>query len=225
MKNIIQLMLFAFLLVSCGGKQSQKQGEQSADATSETAAKNESNLLAKKKYPIEKGIIHQKINAAGFETTPVIYFDKWGDWQATESSVEMEIMGVKGGSHSLNIVKGDEHWDIDLTEKKGRYYKLTAKINDLGVDINTLSKEMMKEMKIEDLGEETFLGYKCKKLKVKNDKMKMNMTYLTYGNLMMKMDGEAMGIKTKMEVTKVEAVNPPAEKFNVPKGVKLEGEK
>jgi len=222
MKNIIQLMLFAFLLISCGGKKSQEQGGKSADVTSEAAVKNESNQLAKKKYPIEKGIIHQKISAAGFKTTPVIYFDKWGDWQATETSVEMEIMGVKGGSHSLDIVKGDEHWNIDLTEKKGRHYKLTAKINELGVDINTLTKGVMKEMKIEDLGTETYLGYKCKKLKVKNDKMKMNMTYLTYGNLMMKMDGEAMGIKTKMEVTKIETVTPPAEKFNVPKGIKMQ---
>lgn len=222
MRNIIQLMLIALLLVSCGGKQSQEK----SDAKSEASSKSQTltKQLEKKKYPLEHGIIYQKVSAAGFETKPVIYFDKWGDWQATETSMNMEMMGVKAGVHSINIVKGDEHWDINLEEKNGKHYKLTAKINELGVDVNTLTESMKKEMNIKELGEETYLGYKCKKLKIKNDKMKMNMVYLTYGNLMMKMEGEAMGIKTKMEVTKLETLAPPAEKFTVPKGITIKDE-
>lgn len=222
MRNIIQLMLIALLLVSCGGKQSQEK----SDAKSEESSKSQTltKQLEKKKYPLEHGIIYQKVNAAGFETKPVIYFDKWGDWQATETSMNMEMMGVKAGVHSIDIVKGDEHWDINLEEKSGKHYKLTAKISELGVDVNTLTESMKKEMNIKELGEETYLGYKCKKLKVRNDKMKMNMVYLTYGNLMMKMEGEVMGIKTKMEVTKLETSAPPAEKFAVPKGITIRNE-
>lgn len=114
MRNIIQLMLIAFLLVSCGGKQSQEK----SDAKSEASSKSQTltKQLEKKKYPLEHGIIYQKVSAAGFETKPVIYFDKWGDWQATETSMNMEMMGVKAGVHSIDIVKGDEHWDINLEE-------------------------------------------------------------------------------------------------------------
>jgi autonomous glycyl radical cofactor GrcA len=222
MRNILKLMLIALLLVSCGGKQSQEK----SDAKSEASSKSQTltKQLEKKKYPLEHGIIYQKVSAAGFETKPVIYFDKWGDWQATETSMNMEMMGVKAGIHSINIVKGDEHWDINLEEKSGKHYKLTVKINEFGVDVNTLTESMKKEMNIKELGEETYLGYKCKKLKIKNDKMKMNMVYLTYGNLMMKMEGEAMGIKTKMEVTKLETSAPPAEKFTVPKGITIKDE-
>lgn len=218
MKKMIQLLLIVFLFTSCGSNQAKKQGDEASGAPSQS----KTSQLATKKFPLERGTIYQAVNAAGFETTPIVYFDKWGDWQATESTISMEVMGVKAGSSTINIAKGDEHWDIDLTEKTGKHYKMSLKVNELGIDLNKLTNEMKKQMKIEDLGEESYLGYKCKKMKIKNNDLKMDMVYLAYGNMMMKMDGEAMGIKTSMKVTKIDTKAPPAEKFVVPDGIKME---
>lgn len=218
MKRTILFMLVTFLFISCGKKQANKE----ADEASIAPAKSEKTITANKKFPLEHGTIYQQVTAAGFETTPTVYFDKWGDWQTTESTMLMEVMGMKTGSSTINIVKGDDHWDIDLTDKKGKHYKMNTKINDLGVDLNKLTDDIKKQMKIEELGEENYLGYKCKKLKIKNDKLKMDMVYLTYGNMMMKMDGKAMGINTSMKVTKIDTKAPPAEKFRVPEGIKME---
>ena len=79
----------------------------------------------------------------------------------------------------------------------------------------------MGKMKLEKVGEEKYLGYPCVKFKMKNDEMKMDVEYLMCGNLMMKTKGKVMEIPTELEVTKIEAVTPPAEKFEIPAGVKI----
>lgn len=68
------------------------------------------------------------------------------------------------------------------------------------------------------LGSEDYLGYKCEKFRIVGDKG-MDMEYLMYGNMMMSMEGEAMGFKTTVKVTSFEVGNVPKEKFEVPEGI------
>ena len=216
MKKLIFILSILFVLVSCGQKQA---GESKTD---ENATKEVASQVKKgKKYPIEKGIVYQKSDVMGIVSNPVIYFDKWGEWEATETTTSIEMMGIKESSTSLKIVKGEDNWEIDMDKKTGFHYNRAVMINQMGVDMENLTTEIMGKMKLEKVGEEKYLGYPCVKYKMKNDEMKMDVEYLMCGNLMMKMKGKAMEIPTELEVTKIEAVTPPAEKFEIPAGVKI----
>ena len=114
-----------------------------------------------KKYPIEKGIVYQKTNVMGIESNPVIYFDKWGEWETTETTTTIEMMGIKESSTSLKIVKGEDNWEIDMDKKTGFHYNRAVMINQMGVDMENLTTEIMGKMKLEKVGEEKYLGYPC----------------------------------------------------------------
>jgi len=153
----------------------------------------------------------------------VTYFDKWGEWEAIETTVPMEVMGEDYSTRTLEIIKGDDHWKIDLDKKTGEHYTLARAINPLGVDVESLSDELLGKMNLEDLGEVEFLGYKCRKMSMKSDKG-TQMDYVMWGNVMMSMEGEAMGIQTSSRVTSVEEVAPPQEKFEVPRDIQFADE-
>ena len=221
MKKLTFILSALFVFAACGQKQT---GESKTDEskTDKDAAKEVVAQAKKgKKYPIEKGIVYQKSNVMGIESNPVIYFDKWGEWETTETTTTIEMLGIKESSTSLKIVKGDDNWEIDMDKKTGFHYSRPAVVNQLGVDLENLTTEIMGKMKLEKVGEEKFLGFPCVKYSMKNDEMKMDVEYLTYGNLMMKMSGKVMEIPTEMEVTKIEAVAPPADKFEIPAGVTI----
>ncbi len=212
---ITMLFLASVAFSSCNGKKKENSGEQTAPA-----AELKTDGKAKK-YPFEKGIIYQKTSAMGIESNPVVYFDKWGEWEATETVIEMEIMGQKMVSTEIEITKGSDYWKIDLDKKTGVHFNRPPAISPMGMDMEKISKEMLGEMNIELLGEDTFLGYPCKKYRMQSDKNSLGMEYLLYGNLMMKMKGEAMGMPVTTEVTKIETVVPPAGKFEVPSDVEI----
>lgn len=211
---ITTFCLVLIMLCACNGKKKSHDG-QDASVTEMKAD------IKAKKYPFEKGIVYQKTSAMGIESNPVVYFDKWGEWEATETVIEMEMMGQKMVTREIEITKGNDYWKIDLEEKTGVHFNRPPAISPMGMDMEKISKEMLGEMNIELLGEETFLGYPCKKYRLQSDKNSLGMEYLLYGNLMMKMKGEAMGMPVTTEVIKIETVTPPAEKFEVPADVEI----
>jgi len=222
MKKRNQLVIILFLIVgimfSCKGKSNKSLY---ANKTENKVEKQLTKAAQSHRYPFEYGIIYQKMDVMGIVSSPIIYFDKWGEWETTETTTSMEIMGTKQSSTSLKIAKGDDNWEIEMDKKTGRHYKQMAMASAVGMDMEKASKEYLGKMHMEELGKETFLGYQCKKYRLNNEKNKISMDYLMYGNLMMKMDGKAMGIPTKMEVTKIEKVKPSADKFVVPKGIAI----
>ena len=50
------------------------------------------------------------------------------------------------------------------------------------------------------------------------------MDYVMWGNVMMHMEGEAMGIQTSLQVTSVEEEAPPQDKFEVPRDIRFTDE-
>lgn len=218
MRNkLISLAIVCFTLVTlcaCNGKSKSNDGQD--------APVSEMKLDAKaKKYPMEKGVIYQKSETMGIVSEPVIYFDKWGEWEVTETTTTIEMMGQKMVDRQIEITKGKDYWKIDLEKKTGVHFNRPPAISPMGMDMEKISKEMLGEMDIELIGEETFLGYPCKKYRLKSDKNSLGMEYLLYGNLMMKMKGEAMGMPVATEIIRIESVTPPADKFEIPEDVEI----
>ncbi len=219
MKKLVFFLLVALFLSSCTGE---KKGKESAGK--ELSVKELQAEAGKKRYPLEQGIIRSTSEAMGMEMSIVTYFDKWGEWEAIETTVPMEVMGEDYSTRTLEIIKGDDHWKIDLDKKQGEHYRQTRAINPLGIDVETLTDEFLGKMNIEDLGEVELLGYKCRKMRMKGDKG-THMDYVMWGNVMMSMEGEAMGVRTSSRVTSVERVVPPQEKFEVPRDIRFTDEK
>ncbi len=218
MKKLVSFLLVALIWGSCTGE---KKGKESA--RKELSVKELQAEAGKKRYPLEQGIIRSTSEAMDMKMDIVTYFDKWGEWEAIETTVPMEIMGDDYSSHTLEIIKGDDHWKIDLDKKTGEHYTLARAINPMGVDVETMTDELLGKMNIEDLGEVKLLGHKCRKMRMKSDKG-TQMDYVMWGNVMMSMEGEAMGIQTSSRVTSVEEVAPPQEKFEVPRDIRFTDE-
>lgn len=215
MKTIVSVLCLLLFVGSCSGN---KQGSESK--VEDVSLKELQAAVEDKRYPLEQGIIHSTSEAMGVEMNIVTYFDNWGEWEAIETTVPMEIMGEDYSSHTLEIIKGDDHWKIDLDKKSGEHFTRTRAINPMGVDVETLTDELLGKMNMEDLGEMELLGYKCRKMRMKSDKG-THMDYVMWGNVMMQMEGEAMGIATTSRVTSIEEVAPPQEKFEIPGDVQF----
>jgi hypothetical protein len=186
-----------------------------------SSSKSVSSNAKNKKYPFERGIIYQQTSAMGIETNSSIYFDKWGDWTASETQQEMKVFGMSVKTHTREIVKGDEHWNLDFEKKTGTHFLQSVAINQLGIDVDAMTDDIMRNMKIEKIGEEEYLGYRCIKYKVTDDKHGINLTTLMHGNLTMWAEGEAMGIPTSTYITKIDLSAPPKNMFEVPSDIKI----
>ncbi len=206
----IYLLVLISLLCACGGGSGTKNTENTVDSNEKVVTENTQQKL----FPIERGIIHQKATAMGIDINPVIYFDKWGLWQASYTTMDMGIVNIT----TIQLTKDRDQWSITLNkdEKKGTHSQLGySPANAAGVDLNELTKEIMERHHIESLGEEKFLGYTCKKYRMKRSDGTVRMDLLAYGNILMKVTGGMMDF----EVTKIEDTTPPADKFEIPEGV------
>lgn len=221
---LVSIAIVVTMLSACSGNNNKAETQ---DGNIQTTMAQE--LGAPHKYPFEKGIVYQDMSAMGMEMPTIIYVDKWGEWEATE--MKMEMMGVK--THTLKITKGEDYWDIDLEKKTGIHRKQHVNTGYYGLDLEKMdmsklseeAKKMLEGMRMEITGEEEYLGYKCKKMIIKEKDQKVSMEMLMYGNMPMKMDGQAMGMDTRMAVTKIEKTAPPASIFEVPEGVTIQESK
>jgi len=216
------LLIAAIVATSCGGGGSKpKTGENTSDeATTEQAA------AVDKKLPFERGSYVEVSKVMGMELEKTVYFDRWGDWTATEDKSEITMMGFTHKSHKLEIVKGKTHWELDLIEKTGRRYELNF---ELPAGIATaiaaaIGGKIAEGMEMKELGEEDYLGYSCKKVWVKYTDMQMEVTTLTYGNLTMKTEGKMGNMDISTMITSINLNAPPASIFEVPDDVVIEEE-
>ena len=173
-----------------------------------------------KQYPFEHGTIYQQISAMGMETNPVIYFDKYGDWTSQETIMEMKVLWKNVKTHIRDITKGDDKWSLDFEQKTGTHSKLSA-VTALDPLALTMANDMVKDMKIEQLGEVDYLGYKCTKQRVTSAEYQIDLVTVTHGNMTMMAEGTTMGIPTSIYVTKVDLSSPQKNMFEVPSDFKI----
>ena len=213
------VLLFAVIITSCGNK------TKTADTTTGDAkpvAKSEQKAPAEKKLPFERGSYVEESSTMKIAMKKTVYFDRWGDWTATEDQSEMTIMGRTHKTHKLQIVKGNTHWDLDLIEKTGTTYEMPVIPAGVAAALGAaIGGTMMEGMEVKELGEENYLGYKCKKTQVKYTQMEMVVTTLSYGNLTMKTEGKMGQMDISSRIVSIDLNAPPASKFEVPADVEI----
>jgi len=218
---VVSMMALSF--ASCGGGGGKQQ---QGDATSEKSDKIATTKQAdasERKIPFKQGSYVQVTKTMGMEIKSTVYFDKWGDWTATEDKSEMKVYGMDIKTDKIKIVKGNTHWDIDLIKKTGTQYEGVVLPPEVAAALGTaVGGAMMEGTEIEELGTEMYLGYNCKKTRVKHKEMDMDVTSLTYGNLTMKTEGKMGGMQIYTAITEITETTPPASKFEVPAGIQIE---
>lgn len=217
---VITVIASLVLMMACGGGSNQSATATPEDVSGSTSEQQAVDEVSNKKLPFEHGAYVEVSKVMGMEMTKTIYFDKWGEWTATE--FKMEIMPGYG-THTLDIIKGKTHWNIDFTSKTGEQYddvEFSADMDAvLGAD---MTNGMTNGMTMEEMGTEEHLGYKCKKVNVKHQALGMDITTLSYGNMTMKVIGKSNGVEMVTEVVSIDLSAPPASIFEVPAGITIQ---
>jgi len=211
-------LLLALTIVSCGGSSSKKQSNDGNEAST-----SETKVARDKKLPFERGSYVEEQEAMGIGMNRTVYFDKWGDWKATEEKSELSFGNYVHKTHKMEITKGNQHWQLDLIERTGTYYEMKVYDSGMGAAIAAaLSGKVTEGMEIKDLGEEVYLGYKCKKIKVIYPAMNMEGTMLTYENMNMQMDIKMGIMDVNSKVISIDLNAPPASVFEIPEDIVFE---
>lgn len=213
MKKTILLFVAATTLAFTACKNDSKtEGAKGADSTKTTEAKP----APKGKYSLKSGIVEMKSQVMGMEQKQVLFFDEYGAKECVEVTASM--FGQK--AHNLNINKDGYAYSIDMVKKIGTKIKIPT---DAALNFNDLGKGIAKEMNIKKTGTETVLGKTCDKYTIDYKKQQMKGYYLVWNGIALKTELTVMGMKTLVEVTKIdENAAVPADKFEIPKGIKIQ---
>ena len=219
----IVLLLAAVLTLSCGNTGNKQKANENDNEASSSSVKTKEKDVTEKKLPFEFGSYVEESNMMGMDLKKTVYFDKWGDWTATEDKSEIKMMGITIKTHKLEIVKGKTHWDLDLIEKTGTRYEVPTIPQNIAVSLAAaaVGGKMMEGMEMKELGEENYLGYNCKKTFMSYEAMNMEVTILNYGNLTMKMDGNMGGMDISTRITSIDLNKPVATIFEVPDDIEI----
>ena len=168
-----------------------------------------------KPYGIESGII--KYEYSGAETgTSILYFDKWGN----RSSMNMDTK-ANNRAKKVWVVSLKEHQYIFDPSEPDKGLKMKNPLIETlqkmeKPDYDNAVEELYSKMGMNKSGTEKFMDRDCIVYKSDNGKV------LTWNGILMLMDMNYGGVKTKQEVTSIDINVPVDEKyFEIPKNVKF----
>ena len=210
MKKIFFAILCILMIASCKNNSSNTTPGQEPAKDGVSATEQ-----PKGKYTLKSGIVEYKTTVMGMAAKQILKFDDYGAKELT--LVEMEMMGYKSSSYTLN--RDGFVYSYDLEKKTGTKMSATPQAN---IDFANLTDEIIEEMKIKKEGEENFLGKTCTKFSIDNEKLSMKGSYLVWNGVALKTNIDMGGMKVDLEATKFEEnIAIPAEIFEVPADVKF----
>ena len=212
-KTILLFVAVASLIFNACNNDSKSNAPKGSDSTKTTEA---AKPAPKGKYSLKSGIIEMKSQVMGMEQKQVLFFDEYGAKECVEATATM--FGQK--THNININKEGYAYSIDMVKKTGTKIKIPT---DAAINFNDLKEGIAKDMNIKKVGAETVLGKTCDKYTIDNKKQQMKGYYLVWNGIALKTELTVMGMKTVVEVTKIdENASVPADKFEIPKGIKMQ---
>lgn len=218
-KFYLTLFLFSLFFIYCGKKEEETKPEEAKiEQTTSSIPDGE------KIYGVKSGIVtFEDIIMKGMNQT--FYFDDYGKKEARYTIMEMDIAGQKIRTGSVEINADGYLINYDIEKREGTKTKSLGSIGgakDLPKDMDKLTKEMMEQYHMKDLGKKEILGKECRGFEF--TVMGMNSKVWVWNNIMiqstvqMSKDAKPM----EMTATKIETDIPiPPEKFQVPSDVKI----
>jgi hypothetical protein len=154
--------------------------------------------------------------------TEALYFDRWGQREATYTDTEISVAGISQKQKTLTILEGELVYNINLATRAGTktVNPLFKKILDRSPDKNLadLGLRMLEDMGGVKVGTEEVAGKLCDIWEVKNLQSKSWLWKAVTLKVQVKMAG--------MEVTKTaarfeEGASIPEDRFTIPSDIKI----
>ena len=168
-----------------------------------------------KPYGIQSGIIEYKYSGSQVGTG-ILYFDEYGYKSAMKMDTKMNDQQQKGW-----VVSFKDYQYIFDPEKPDEGLKMKNPIIESFLkmdkpDYDKVAEDLYSKMGMKRAGTEKFIDRDCILFKGENGKI------LTWNGILMLMDMNYSGIKTKQEVTSIK-INVPvdAKYFEIPKNIKF----
>jgi hypothetical protein len=210
------LTLFLFVFSACRGS-----GDASTGAGANASAQPAAKAAGYKRYGIESGVVEYAVSGAQ-KGTETLYFDRWGQREATYTDTELSFAGISRKQNTLNILEGEVGYNIDLATRAGTRTTnpLFRKILDRSPDKNLgdLGLRMLEEMGGVKIGTEEVAGKLCDVWEIKNLQSKSWLWKVVTLKVQVKMAGMEV---TKTAVRFEEGLAIPNDKFAVPADVKI----
>lgn len=222
----LAFVLTGLSLTSCGKKTDTAGGTDStAKSDSGKSVSSSAPAVANAaKYPVKSGIIHGESEAMGMKITTTKYFDNFGALEAEETKSTMKMAGITVNTHNMKIMKNGMLYDIDLEKKEGKQMAMAIPAGVGGMDFKNMGEQMMKDMGVKQLANESVAGKDCKVYEMTGSGNGKGMTgkIWLWGGTPLKTDMSMSGMKVSQTTTSVEEnVSVPASTFEVPKDVAM----
>lgn len=167
-----------------------------------------------KRYLVKSGKVEYKWEG-NISGTTVLYWDNYGEKEAKFEETTGKMFGMTTHSKKLTILLKDIAYGIDLKTKKGSKIKM-AMLTALYDDGNGKSyDQLLQSYGFNKVGSEKILGYDC-------EKWSGITKFSAYKRVPLRESAKIMGITSAFVAVKFEPNIPiPAEKFEIPKDVKI----
>lgn len=213
---LLLAILFAFAISSCGGGKSDENNDQDSTQNTEENLADE-NVNPDQKFGVEQGMMEFKMTTMGMNSNMEMYWRDYGKENATITT--MDMMGMKTTSHT--IISGDYVYTWDDMTKMGTKIKVDKDENNQQINYNNISDEMRDQYNLVEAGTDEVMGKTCKVFTMKYNGVQSK-TWV-YKGMALKSESTVAGIKTTLEVIKMEeGVEPPAEVFKIPENIKFQ---
>lgn len=215
-KNLFGMLIILMSLYSCQSQPADKSTPENANSNGAAASGIES---PKGKYSIKSGIVVYKTTMMGMDAKQILTFDDYGQKEIYD--VLMEMMGVT--VHTVTLTKDGYTYTLDLTNKTGTKSPANP-MNNVNIDFQNLSDDMVKKMNLKKDGNEEFLGKTCDNMTIDYQEMGMKGNFLVYKGIALKIDVMVGTMKMLLAGESFEE-NPviPAGKFDIPADITISG--
>ena len=219
MKNLLILSIISlFFFVSCGNKPDQEKVASMLDSLKEIPSVAPSDT---DQFGYKTGVVVYTSTTMGITQQITMWFDDFG--RKTMSEIESTVLGQR--IQKRNIVKDSMVYNIDMISRTGSWMNVSEDSSSENYNYRTLTDESMKMHNIVFEGTESLLGKDCKiySQKLNVDEQEVFMKVWAWEGIPLKTISSISGIEITMEALQMRVnIEIPAEKFDVPKGVKME---
>ncbi len=166
-----------------------------------------SSYAKMKRYDVESAIVEYRMsgggNMLGFSTKiegkRKLMFKDWGNLELDEENISSTVMGGVEKTHELTEIKGDTVYSVDFENKVIYKSKISDYLSEKkDKDVSKIGKEMLKKMGAKKIGKDKVLGYECEVWEIMGSKM------CIYKGIVLKSEGNIMGMKHKSEAVRAE---------------------
>ena len=163
-----------------------------------------------KRYEVKSGIIEYEIQNSGImmgmethETgSAVTVFKEWGAVELHSQQSENVTMGQKTLNREMTKVENGKVFVVDFEQKVIYEYTPAMLANAKHNELTKSGKEMLESMGGKKTGQEKFMGYECEVWEM------MHMRLWLHKGIMLKSEGNIMGIRNSITATKIKLDTP-----------------